>query len=156
MRPDPHQGLETLVRSHLERRLGVIEDGKTWDGVLELVCARYPAVRAKVVACAASLRSAPFASIEARAATGFLRGASYFDINEAAVAGASDDERYVTTSARLADLLQRLEPGDDTWTLPRLDRYEQALRLEWQTAHRDQGRELRARADYHTGSSLKD
>ena len=49
----------------------------------------------------AALRSTPFEVIEAAASAGYLRGASYFEINEAAVGGSSEDERYID-SARLA------------------------------------------------------
>ena len=74
----------------------------TWDGLLILVRTQFPrVVAAKVGRCEVGLRATPFERIEARARAGFLRGASYFEVNEAATGGASADPRYIDT-ARLA------------------------------------------------------
>ena len=71
----------------------------TWDGIFTLVRANFPrAVAAKVERCEAALRATPFESIQARARAGFLRGASYFEINEAATGGTSADPRYIDTA----------------------------------------------------------
>ena len=67
----------------------------TWKGVFALVDTHYPQVAAKVRAQEAALCSTSFAELEASF------GASYFDLNEAAVGRSSDDPRYLTTE-RLA------------------------------------------------------
>ena len=55
----------------------------TWDGIMSLVREHYPQRLAdKVTQHETSLRSERFEAIQAQA--GFLRGASYFEINEAA------------------------------------------------------------------------
>ena len=76
----------------------------TWDGVLDTIRQHFtPALSAKCDAHAAALRSTPFAEIQARATAGYLRGATYFDVNEAAGAlgGRSKDARFMSAK-RLA------------------------------------------------------
>lgn len=69
----------------------------TWDGIMSLVREHYPQRLAdKVTQHETSLRSERFEAIQAQA--GFLRGASYFEINEAAAHGVSDDTRYIDTA----------------------------------------------------------
>ena len=64
----------------------------SWDGIFALVRTHFPeAVASKVLRCEAALRSESFATLEARAQHGFLRGATYFAVNEL---GATD-ERFL-------------------------------------------------------------
>jgi ABC-type transport system involved in cytochrome c biogenesis ATPase subunit len=74
----------------------------SWDGIFALVKQEFPHLAAKVLRHEAALRSTPFHTIQATATAGYLCGATYFDINEAARGGRSDDERYID-SARLAN-----------------------------------------------------
>ena len=73
----------------------------TWEGVMLLVGSHYPMVSDKVRAHERALRTWRFEAIQRRAMSGFLRGCTYFEINEASVAGASEDPRFIST-ARLA------------------------------------------------------
>ena len=61
----------------------------------------FPDVALKVLAREQELRSISFSELQQRASAGYLNGATYFDINEAAVCGTSTDARYMDT-ARLA------------------------------------------------------
>ena len=73
----------------------------TWEGVMLLVGSHYPMVSEKVQAHARALRTWRFEAIQRRAMAGFLKGSTYFEINEASVAGKSDDPRFISTE-RLA------------------------------------------------------
>ena len=73
----------------------------TWDGIMQIVSLHFSSVAPKVLRWDQSLREIDFETIQRRASDGYLCGATYFEINEAAVAGASDDERFMST-ARLA------------------------------------------------------
>ncbi|CAF1004646.1 unnamed protein product [Rotaria magnacalcarata] len=69
----------------------------TWEGVLSLIDKHYPkSISIKIHRHADSLKQMSFDEIEARARLSFLRGASYFDINESAVGGYSADDRFMT------------------------------------------------------------
>lgn len=76
----------------------------TWDGIISIASEHYPAsVRDKVLSCAEALRTTPFAAIEVRAKSTYLDGSTYFEINEAAVGGRSDDPRYIDTPRLASD-----------------------------------------------------
>ncbi len=49
------------------------------------------------------LRHMSFAEIQQRATAGYLRGATYFEVNEAAVGGVSADCRFIDTPRLAAD-----------------------------------------------------
>jgi hypothetical protein len=69
----------------------------TWDGVFCITRETFPEVAAKVLARETELRSMSFTDIQQRASAGYLNGATYFDVNEAAVGGMSDDPRFIDT-----------------------------------------------------------
>ncbi len=54
-----------------------------------------------MLACESELRRLSFAEIQQRASAGYLSGATYFEVNEAAAGGVSADRRYIDTQ-RLA------------------------------------------------------
>ena len=49
------------------------------------------------------LRSLSFADIQQRATAGYLNGATYFEVNEAAVGGVSPDTRFIDTQRLASD-----------------------------------------------------
>lgn len=61
-----------------------------------------------MLARADELKSLPFAEVQARATAGYLLGATYFDINEAAVNGASEDPRYLGSAQLASDACEGL------------------------------------------------
>jgi hypothetical protein len=75
----------------------------TWDGIMQIVASHFPSVAPKVLQWDQALRETPFETIQGRASAGYLRGATYFEINEAAVAGASDDDRFMSTTRLASD-----------------------------------------------------
>lgn len=69
----------------------------TWDGVLSIIDTYYPkSISLKILRHADALKQMNFDEIEARARSSYLNGASYFDINEAAINGFSDDPRFMS------------------------------------------------------------
>ena len=56
-----------------------------------------------MLACESELRLLPFAEIQQRATAGYLLGATYFEVNEAAVGGTSADCRYIDTHRLASD-----------------------------------------------------
>ena len=52
------------------------------------------------------LRHLPFAEIQQRATAGYLRGATYFEVNEAAVGGVSADCRFIDTQRLASDVCE--------------------------------------------------
>ncbi|CAF3114030.1 unnamed protein product [Rotaria sp. Silwood2] len=69
----------------------------TWDGILSLIDAYYPkSISMKVRRHENALKEMDFNVIEAHARLSYLRGASYFDINELAVDGNSSDPRFMS------------------------------------------------------------
>lgn len=91
-----------LFRMGIWARNYTVAKQATWDGIFDLVKSSFPEVAPIVLRHADALKTRSFDDIEAEAKAGFLRGASYFDINEAAVKGFSPDERYVTAERLLA------------------------------------------------------
>jgi len=78
----------------------------TWEGIAAVAAQHYgQEIGARVSAQLQALRITSFDDIEAKAAVagGFLgSGGSYFAINESAVGGISQDERYMTPERYLA------------------------------------------------------
>jgi hypothetical protein len=57
----------------------------------------------QVLARESELRSMSFAEIQQRATAGYLNGATYFEVNEAAVGGVSADNRFMDTQRLASD-----------------------------------------------------
>lgn len=69
----------------------------TWDGVLSLVDSSYPSpISVKIRQQEDMLKQMSFDEIEAHARLSYLRGASYFDVNESAIGGHSTDPRFMS------------------------------------------------------------
>lgn len=94
------------IRKKLENgerfRLGVFYKSPqcivtTWPEILSLIDNCYPkAISIKIRRHEDALKQLTFDDIEERARLSYLRGASYFDINEAAVKGNSTDPRFMS------------------------------------------------------------
>lgn len=59
--------------------------------------------RFQVLACESELRRRSFEDIQRSATAGYLRGATYFEVNEAAVGGVSADCRFIDTQRLASD-----------------------------------------------------
>jgi hypothetical protein len=69
----------------------------TWDRVLSLIDNYYPKpIAVKIWRHAEALKRMTFDEIEGRARLSYLHGGSYFDIDELAVSGYSDDSRFMS------------------------------------------------------------
>lgn len=102
--------MASKLRAGEEFRLALfpVEDAHVadWDGVFACIQSAFPHVAPLVLRHAGELRTKSFAELEARAMEGFLMGATYFAINEAATrhgAVRDADPRYINTE-RLAAL----------------------------------------------------
>lgn len=94
------------IRKRLEEgehfRLGIFPRSDrcvlaTWDGVLTLIDQYYSShISQKVRQHIETLKQMTYDEIEARARLSYLNGASYFDVNELAIDGYSNDSRFMS------------------------------------------------------------